>query len=183
MTDSSKAKQKKKVLELLKQLDHSEPKEVIKAINGLKTHGNETVIEPLIKLHSKSSNNAIKAEIENLLNSVKSTKVVEEVINCLVDNTYKNSHQAILSSIWNSSLDYSSYLDEIVVASINGDLMEAMECLTIFENLEGEITEEKILNPLLTVNQFLNDNSGSEDPKYTLFLEIAHILQNLNNAL
>ena len=179
----NKTKPNKKVDELLKKLGSNEPKEIIKAINGLKTHGNKTVILPLIQLHSSTSNNAIKGEIENLLNTLKSTKATEEMINCLVDDQFKDSHLAILSSIWNSNLDYSLYLDEIVTAAINGEMMEAMECLTIFENLEGEITEEKILPPLLTVNQFLNDNSGSTDPKYKLMLEVGQILQNLNNTL
>ncbi len=183
MTNSNKSKPNKKVVELIKQLESEEAKQVIKAINGLKVHGNETAIEPLIKLHTNTKNNAVKAEIETLLNSIKSTKAVEEVINCLTDDEYKNSHQAILSSIWNSNLDYSLYLDEIVAAAIEGDMMHAMECLTIFENLEGEMTEEKILNPLLSLNQFLNDNSGSDDPKYTLLLEVAQILQNINNSL
>jgi len=183
MADITKNNQNKKVVELIKKLESDEPKEVITAINGLKSHGDKTSIQPLIKLHSTTANNAVKSEIENLLNSIKSTKVTEEIINCLTDDTYKKSHLAILSSIWNSSLDYSIYLDEIVSAAIQGDLMAAMECLTIFENLEGDITEEKILNPLMTVNQYLNDNNGSTESKYNLLLEVSQILQHLNNTL
>ncbi len=183
MTDTKKTTANKKITELILKLDAKEPGEVIKAVKGLKNNGDENAIIPLIQLHSTTTNNAIKGEIENLLNTLKSTKVMAVVIDCLTDPQYQNSKQAILASIWNSNLDYTDYLDEIVTAAIDGDMMDAMECLTIFDNIEGNITEEKVLAPLLTLNQYLNDNQGSDDPKYTLLLETTQLLQEINNSL
>lgn len=183
MANSEEKKPNKKVLELLKKLNNEEPKEVIKAIKSLKVHGNESSIEPLVFLHSKTANNAIKGEIEDLLNTIKSTKVPPFVIKCLGNESYQNSHQALLCSIWSSNLDYTNYFTEIVDTAIKGGLMEAMECLTIIDNIDSTLSEEKILDAIVNLNSYLNDESGSEDPKYALLLDSARILQDINNSL
>ena len=180
---STAKKPTKKISELLLKLNDPAPKEVIKAIEALKMHGNELIIEPLVKLHVETTNNAIKSEIETLLNTVKSTKVPPYVINCLQNKDYQPAHQILLSSIWNSNLDYTAYLDDIVNAAIDGELMEAMECITIFESLEAELTEEKIMPPLITLNKYLNDPGLEATPKHTLLKEVATFLNHVNQTL
>ncbi|MFK8038440.1 MAG: hypothetical protein AB8B74_09130 [Crocinitomicaceae bacterium] len=173
----------KKVQDLILKLDDPDSKTQIKAIQSLKIYGNEMAIEPLVALHVTSQNNAVKSEIESLLNTLKAENTQSAVIACLTNSDYELSHQMILSSIWNSSLDYSSYLNEIVETAINGDFMAAMECITIFENLETELSEEKILGPLLTLNQYLNDTNGEESPKNSLLTEVAVFLNRMNQSL
>jgi len=125
----------------------------------------------------------VKSEIEGLMNTLKAENVQETVIDCLVDPNFETAQQMILASIWNSNLDYSEYLKEIVDTAVNGDFMLAMECLTIFENMEAELTEEKIMPPLLTINQYLNDNLGEESPKHSLLTEIAIFLNHVSQSL
>ncbi|MFD1552237.1 hypothetical protein DNU06_11615 [Putridiphycobacter roseus] len=180
---STTKKPNKKVSELLGKLNDSEPKEVIKAIEALKLHGNEMIIEPLVKLHVSTSNNAIKSEIETLLNTIKSTKVPPYVIACLQNKEYQSAHQILLSSIWNSNLDYTPYLEDIVNTAIAGDLMEAMECITIFENLEAELDEEKIMPPLIALNKYLNEPGLETTAKHDLLKEVALFLNHVNQTL
>lgn len=180
---ANEKKPSKKVLELIGQLGSAEAKTQIKAIQELKIHGTEEVIEPLISLHVVSQNNAVKAEIESLLNTLKVDGVQPSVIDCLVNVEYESAHQIILSSIWNSNLDYSDYLQEIVETAVNGDFMAAMECLTIFENMEAELSEEKVMPPLLALNQYLNDNRGEDSPKHKLLTEVAVFLNRVNQSL
>lgn len=180
---SSEKKINKKVLELIRDLNDLESKVQIKAIKSLKIHGEESAIEPLIALHVSSKNNVVKSEIESLLNTLKAEGSQNAVITCLVNKDYESSHQMILSSIWNSSLNYAPYLNEIVETAINGDFMSAMECLTIFENLETELSEEEVMAPLLTINQYLNDINGEQSSKNSLLTEVAVFLNKMNQSL
>ena len=173
----------KKVLELIKQLGLTEPKEIIKAIKGLKMHGNETVIEPLVKLYSTTTNNAVQSEIIDLLNSIKSTKVPAVLITCLTNDEYANARQMMLSSIWNSNLDYTNNLSEIVEAAQKGEMMDAMECLTILENMEGTLDEEKIMDALVSIKSYLSENATVNTPKMGLLREVAMLLTEINESL
>lgn len=180
---ADKKKTDKKVLGLIKQLELKGPKDVIKAIKSLKMHGDETSIEPLVKLYSSTKNNAIQNEIVDLLNSIKSTKVPPVLINCLTNSDYSNARQIMLSSIWNSNLDYTDYLSEIVEAAQNGEMMDAMECLTILENMEGTLSEEKIMDPLVSIKSYLSENTTVNTSKMGLLREVAMLLTEINNTL
>ena len=180
---SAENKANKKVQELIGILHNSEPKKQIEAIKALKIHGNETAIEPLIALYVDTTNNVVQTEIVALLNTLKADNVQENIIECLTNPDYEPAHQIILSSIWNSNLDYSDYLNEIVTTAVNGDFMTAMECLTIFENMEADLTEEKVMPPLVTINQYLNDNIGEESPKHSLLSEVGIFLNQISQSL
>ena len=180
---AEKKKPNKKVAELVKKLNAPEPKEVIKAVKSLKIHGNENTIEPLIQLYINTTNNAIQNEIIDLLNSIKSTKVPPVLISCLVNEKYKTASQVMLSSIWNSNLDYTDYLSEIVSIAQNGEMMDAMECLTIIENMEGTLNEDKIMDALVNLKSYLVENSNENTPKMGLLREVAMILTEINETL
>jgi len=176
-------KTNKKVTELINKLNSKESKEIINAIKSLKIHGNETAIEPLIKLYTVTKNNAVKNEIVDLLNSIKSTKVPPVLISCLTNTKYKSASQVMLGSIWNSNLDYTEYLSEIINAAQIGEMMDAMECLTILENMEGTLTEENIMDALVNLKSYLVENSTVNTPKMGLLREVAMILTEINESL
>jgi hypothetical protein len=180
---AEKKETNKKVAELINKLELSEPKEVVKAIKSLKIHGDETAIEPLIKLYSNTTNNAIQGEIVDLLNSIKFTAVPPILINCLTNPDYSSARLVMLSSIWNSNLDYTNYLSEIVESAQNGEMMDAMECLTILENMEGTLDEEKIMDALVGLKSYLAENAEVNTPKMGLLREVALLLTEINNSL
>ncbi len=173
----------KKVAQIILQLSSPEPKDVIKAVKSLKMSGNETAIEPLIDLYCTSQNNAVQAEIVDLLNSIKSTKVPSVVIECLINDKYTSARLVLLSSIWNSNLDYTDYLLEIAEVSQKGEMMEAMEFLTILENMEGTLSEEKIMDALLSMKSYLVEHSNDNSPKMELLREVTLLLTEINNTL
>jgi len=176
-------KNNKKVTELLDKLTSSETKDVVKAIKSLKIHGNENTIEPLLKCFVDTTNIAIHNEIVDLLNSIKSTKVPAVLIDCLQKEEFIPAKQTMLSSIWNSNLDYTPYLSEIVQAAQTGEMMDAMECLTILENMEGTLSEDKIMDALVNLKSYLVEHSTVNTPKMGLLREAALLLTEINETL
>lgn len=173
----------KKVKELLLMLASKNELEQIKAVKTLKVHGNEMSIEPLVQVLSSSSSEALKNEIIDLLNSIKSTKVPAEIIKCLGNPAYSNAHQLLLASIWNSGLDYNQYMGEIATATIGGDFMHAMECITILENLEGDLNEDEIMEALLVFKSYLVETKDANDSKAELIKEMLVTLQIMNDTI
>jgi hypothetical protein len=173
----------KKIKDLVSSLSSADESVQIKAIKSLKVHGNETTIEPLIQLLNRSDSEAVEKEIVDLLNTIKSTAVPSEMAKCLANPDYKSSRQIMMVSIWSSGLDYRPYMGEIANATVQGGLMEAVECITILENLEGELDEDQIMDALLVFKAYLVDTKDSDSSKIDIIREIVMMLQNMNDTV
>ena len=175
-------KESQKIEKLLEQLSSKDEQEQIKAVVKLKSEGNETVVEPLVGICNTTESEDLKKEIIDLLNTIKSTKVPEELVKCLINPAFKSSRQMMLASIWNSGLDYNQYMGEIVQATVEGDLMEAIECITILENLENGLDENEIMDGLIVIKAYLVDNKD-ESSRTNILKEIVGMLQQMNDSV
>ena len=172
----------KKLIALLKDFESGNIEKQLEAIKALKVHGNETIIEPLVNELCLTKSNDLKAEIVDVLNNAKSTKVPEKLIYCLQQEKYKSVQQILLASIWNSNLDYRKYLAQIVQITLKGELLDALECLTIIENFEEIPSEESINEALVLLGNFLHENKNGS-PKNDLLIEIGIVLKKMNDSL
>ena len=181
---AKKEKQKdKKLATILSDLKSSDSKKQLKAVKSLRIHGNETVIEPLLDTHLNTDSDELRGEIEALLNTAKSAAVPAEIAKALVDSRYSSMRQMLLASIWSSGLDYRDYLKEIVTAASQGEMMDALECITIIENIDGNMTEDQLFEPILVLKEYLVKNKDEQSAKLDMLKEIVVILQQRNDAL
>lgn len=181
---SQKSKGKdKKIKDLLSQLASKDENQQILAVKAMKIDGNETVIRPLVIVLNRTNSQELKKEIVDLLNTIKSTKVPGEIVRCLNNPDFSASHQVLLASIWNSGLDYRDYMGDIANATIQGDFMAAMECLTILENLESALNEDQIMDALLVFKSYLVENRKEDESKNALIQEIVLLLQHMNDTV
>lgn len=181
--DKKETAKDKKVNGLIKLLNSSDEDETLKAIADLKIHGNQTAIHPLVKLLAKTESRLVKAAIVDLLNTVKSTKVPAEIAKCLQEPAFKNVRQELLASVWNTGLDYNQYMIEIAQATVEGGLMEAVECITIIENLENGLNEDQIMDGILIFKSYLVGEKDKSTPKNEIIIEIVDMLQQMNDTV
>ena len=132
------------VKQIIELLASSDEKQVKKALSGLKSDGDATVIVPLAELLLKDRETGnYQKEILEIFSSLKDTSTVDTMIEVIRDEHFLPVRQLLLSTIWNTSLDYTSYLADFVLIACEGDFLEALDCLTILENLNGEIEERQ----------------------------------------
>jgi hypothetical protein len=62
-----------------------------------------------------------------------------------------------------------------VTIAIEGDFMEAMECLTIIESMEPPLPEDQLMDCLLSLKEYFSKNPTGE--KVTLIKSIATYVQ------
>ena len=175
--------EQKKIKDLLSELASKDEKRQVKAVQALKVCGNETVIEPLLVVLASQRGTPVEKEIMDLLNAAKSTKAPAEIARALRDNRFLEIRQLLLSSIWNSGLDYRPYITEIVTAATEGEMLHALECITIIENIEDEFSEDQLFEPLIVLTNYISSNKSEQGPKMDMIKEITQELQNRNNLL
>jgi len=173
-----------KVKQIVELLASTDEKQVKKALNGLKADGDSTVIEPLVQLLQKDAETKLfQKEILEILSSLKDSSSVEAMIAILRNDDYLPVRQMLLSTIWNSPLDYTNYLPDFVLIACEGDFLEALDCLTILENMPGEIEERHILEAQWHLKEYLENPEPKEERKAQIISEIALFIKDLDRNI
>ena len=178
---ATKKEQKLKVI--LDELRSDDTKKAAKAIKSLEEYGDASVIKPLFALLKEGLPAKLEAEVLELLCSLKDTSVVVEIIEVLEDEEMLEIRPMVLTSIWNMKVDFSAYIDDFVLIATTGSFLEALDCLTIIENLEGPFMEEDILEAQLHLKDFLENGDRSDGQKMEILSEIAILLKEINMNL
>lgn len=174
-------KQRKlKIAKLLEDIATGVPSKITTALDSLQVYGDDSIIEPLIQSLDHIQDEKSIAEIIEFLSSLKSSTAVEKVIEIVFDPAYAAHQVRILSTIWNSPLDYSKYLSDFVSLAVKGNFMATLECLTIIENLEGPFTEASILESQLLLKDYLEGTYAKDPQKDHLISEIALLIKDMD---
>ena len=96
---------------------------------------------------------------------------------------YANCRQDLLISVWSTGLNFNKFMGEIAAATVDGELMEAIECITILENLEEALDEDEIMDALLIFKSYLVDAKDKNESKNGIIKEIVLMLQDMNDTV
>lgn len=175
-------KQSQKLQSILIDLHSGDEKKASKAIKSLEAHGNATVIKDLAECLLNTSSEVNKSEIMELLSSLKDSTIAVEMIEVISDEYFLKVRQPLLSAVWNMKVDFSNYIDDFVQIAVEGDFLEALDCLTIIENLDGPFLEEDILECQLHLKKYL-ESGERDDQKTHILSEIAIKLKEFDQSL
>ncbi len=175
-------KQSQKLQSILIDLHSGDEKKASKAIKSLEAHGNATVIKDLAECLLNTSSEVNKSEIMELLSSLKDSTIAVEMIEVITDEHFLEVRQPLLSTVWNMKVDFSNYIDDFVQIAVEGDFLEALDCLTIIENLDGPFLEEDILECQLHLKNYL-ESGERDDQKTHILSEIAIKLKEFDQSL
>jgi len=181
MSTTSKTNPNKKVQQLLIDIQQGDAKKVIKAIKGLESHGNNSVLEPLLHYWKTVTEPLVDKELGDFFAALKDTDSRHEIMEVLLNEEGEEFRIKLLTSIWNSKVDFSDYLAQFVRLASEGGFMETLECLTILENLDGPYEEEQFFESQIALKNYLDNRASSTDQKAHLMSEIALIIKDLED--
>ena len=128
----------------------------------------------LVSCYDKTNDNQIRKNIERFMNDLKDQSACEEVIHEVRKQWKASTTSMLVSSCWQSGLDYSEYSGDLIKAFIDSDYVTAIECLTVIEESVHELTRKK-KDELI---KMLEDNPTSAvNEKTALTLEMITILE------
>lgn len=168
-------------------LNNLDPKNHIKlktTLDALAISGTKEILPALVKLMDVNEIDATENKlIVEFLSSIKDDSAIEELIVMIQDEAFKPFQSLLLSAMWNSTLDFSWYIDVIVKTSVKGSLVDALDCLTIIENMEGPFIESKVLESKLILIDYLENNKEIDPQKQTFLQSIALKLKTIQIEL
>ena len=181
MAEASNKQQKLKVKNLLTELLSGNEAKASASIKALQANGDSSILAPMAALLMTDLSPKIRAEIVEFLCSLKDSSAVDEMMRLVNDSDYLPIRQQLLSTIWNSKLDYTYFLPEFVEIAVDGNFMEALECLTIIENMVGPVEERHVLEAKLHLREYLEDTDPKDPQKSQIMSEIAMIIKDFDN--
>lgn len=133
----------------------------------------EGAIGLLVSLYDRTADDDIKKAVESFLNDLKDQSAAPEVISEIRRGWKPQTTRMLVSSCWQSGLNYSSYSSDLAEVFMNGDYVTAIECLTVIEEFVQEVSRNK-KDEILKIIQKNYPSAGSE--KNSLTLELISIL-------
>jgi hypothetical protein len=167
----------KSIKSMIEKLLSKNTEEVLFTLNQIRNSGNPAILPNVVELLNSTKSMEIKASIVQLLNDLKIQSATSEIINALKNNQTPDTQKILLTSIWQSGLNYSEHIGFFVDMFISGDFEIAFEAFTIIENMEQGIRAE-ILDPL--VARLKQKGKEIEKEKTDLYVELVHILERKN---
>ena len=187
MASAERAEEKRtKIKSILKDITSGQDKKIIEGLKALKVNGDDNVILPIIDVWNKGVSPSTEQEIVTFLGDIKSTSSAQTIMDVLLNEEYNKIHLQLLTTIWNSKVDYSEYIVDFVSIAVQHDFLVALECLTIIENMEGPFEEHHILDCEIILREFAekhNEEEAQEEKKVQMVLEISKLVKEFDEKI
>ncbi|MCE5347731.1 MAG: hypothetical protein LLG13_15800 [Bacteroidales bacterium] len=163
----------KKLKELASIFD-KDNKHIIQAIELLREEQPfEGAVGLLTIFFNKTDDQSIRKIILEFMNDLKDQSVVKEVITEIKKEWKTETLNMLISSCWQSGLDYSEYSLDLTEIFVRGDLTTAIECFTVIEGTIPELSLKRKEELIKIIKESLH-SQGEE--KRSLSRELLSIL-------
>jgi len=134
----------------------------------------EGVVGLLTAFYNQSDEFTVRKTISGFLNDLKDQSVCEEMIKEIRKKWKADTISMLVSSCWQSGLDYSQYSLDLVKIFLKGDYVTAIECLTVIEESVDELSSARKSE----IIKILEESPVSEiNEKKGLTIELISILE------
>lgn len=179
--ENTTAKQLKlKLKNLIDDVHSGNEVKISAAIKALQSNGDVAVLPSLADALLTELSAKNRQEVLEFLSTLNVSSAVEVMMGIVKNETYLSIRPELLSTLWNSKLDYSYYLADFVEIACEGTFMEALECLTIIENMTEKLEERHILEAQLHLRDYSEDTAPKDQQKAGIISEIALILKDFD---
>lgn len=172
MSSSTKNKQ---IEEIKNDLFSGDDIVVMKAVLKCKDQDSSTLVEPLIAVYASTGMPEIKREVADLLNNIKVGNAEQAFMKALSNKENAKIRKDILSFIWNSGIQPVEEIVQLSEIAVDGSFEEALECLTIIENIDDQVPEEKILEAASVLRAAISNDP--HEPKTALLADLLMVLE------
>jgi hypothetical protein len=134
----------------------------------------EGAISLLITCYDKTQDETIRKAIEGFLNDLKDQSASSEIINEIKKPWKIETINMLVSSCWQSGLNYSAYSTEMAETFLKGNYITAFECLTVIEETASDLSRKQ-KDAMLSV--FAQGHVPASNEKYMLVQELISVLK------
>ena len=140
--------------EILTKINSGDALLIAEAVQAIQENGDLNIAESLLNQLESIKDSHIITIVSNLLADIKETKFRELLIQRLQNATDTNTKSALLRIVWESSLDYSPYLEIFIHLLQEEDFAVAFEASTVIENMVHNLSDKQFEQLHELIHQF-----------------------------
>jgi hypothetical protein len=161
-------------LDVEKKILGKDKKIVLETIIELRKTGKPSIIPLLFTAISDNIQNEISEEIFKLLGLLKDKEGISYVIDGIKSKNSEPYKAKLITTCWQSGLDYSAYIEDFTEQFIKGDFQIALEAFTVIEEWIHSSLPESIKKS----KEILIDSVSSiNEEKKPLYIELVKLLE------
>jgi hypothetical protein len=165
----------KKLKELALTLEKKNSLQIIRAVKSLREEEPfEGAIGLLAAIFDESDDKNVLRSISDFFNDIKDLQARNEVITEIRKPWHEDTISMLVSSCWQSGLDYSGFMEDIIKVFIEGDYSTSIECMTVIEGSASECDQKTKDDLIKTIQDSANIWANE---KKNLTLELLSILE------
>lgn len=134
----------------------------------------EGAIGLLVSLYDRTGEDDIRRATESFMNDLKDQSAAAEVISEIRRRWKPQTISMLVSSCWQSGLNYSSFSSDLADVFLIGDYVTAVECMTVIEEFIDDVDRNKKDEIIKKIEQ--NTLTAGKE-KTALTLELIAILR------
>src|ERR1035437_6329420 len=134
----------------------------------------EGAIGLLTAFYNKTDDMSIRKTIAGFINDLKDQTACEEVIKEIRKEWKPDTISMLVSSCWQSGLNYSVYSPDLARVFLTSDYVTAIECLTVIEDSVNELSKS-LKDEIINIIQEITVSQDNE--KKPLIFELISILE------
>jgi hypothetical protein len=166
-TVSEMIKSDKKIRELSALLSQSNNLAISAGIELLRDEEPfEGAVGLLAAYYDNTEDPHVRKTIENFFNDMKDQSVTAELIREIKKELGHDTITMLISSCWQSGLNYSGYCSDLVNIFLISDYVIALECLTVIEESVASISRQ-MRNDIIGIIREFTGNRGPEKQRLT----------------
>lgn len=173
---------KVKLSEALKQFQSNVETDVLAALKLFEQQGDISIL-PTVFEKLRSCELGIEKAILGFLSDIQKIEAKAVFIQFLSEEKEQALRQKVLTTLWNSKLTYDEHLPFFVMLASTGDFMQALECLTIIENMQGPFAEHELLESQLLLKEYVEESTNEDEQKRQIMSEIAWFIKEQNEGI
>lgn len=165
----------KKLSELERILEKGTRREINDRIRLLRTEvpfGG--ALKMLAMFYDNTGDHILRAAISDLFNDIKERSAMAEVIESVSAVRKQDSRAMLISSCWQSGLDYSPFAVTLAEYFVSGDYMTSLECFTVLDTCASSISHNDRARIIITMQE---KKASWETPKQILAGELIALLK------
>lgn len=155
-------KSEKRTRELALTLESKDDMKITLAIEALRnSEPFEGAVHPLAGCYDRNSSQAVRKAIEEFMNDLKDPGLRSEIVAEIRKDHKPDTARMLVSSCWQSGMDYSGFLAEFADIFRNSDYATAIECFTVIEEAaqSAERTDKEKIVSILENDPFPESDS------------------------
>ena len=151
-----------KQTKILNELNSENQESALNALKLLETDGKLALISELFEIYRKQKNTEVKKKILEFVSNIQKQEAAAKIVRLI---------------------EFSAHLADIVSIAVHGDFMQALDCLTIIENMPGPFEEHQLLESQLYLKDYLDNRNEGETQKNHFVSEIALYIKEQNEGI